>query len=133
MVGTMRGTTRWIVLLLALTLVGAACGDDDDGGTFGADAGGGIEAFCDLAQQQEDLDQSVNGGEVNIFEPDEFRGAFEELADLTEQAADDLQDEGEEKGGEQERRHILRPGLQPAERRPHRNQRLLLWPGGFGV
>lgn len=87
----MRGTTRWIALLLALTLVAAACGGDDDGGTFAGGGGGGegdLEAFCDFAQQQEDLDQAVNGGEVNIFEPDEFRGAFDELFELTEQAAD---------------------------------------------
>lgn len=87
MVGTMRGTTRWIALILALTLVAAACGGDDDGGTFGG-ADDGIEAFCAIAQEQEDLDQAVNGGEINIFEPDAFRDAFEELVDLTEQAAD---------------------------------------------
>jgi hypothetical protein len=89
MVGIMRGTTRWIALVLALTLVAAACGGDDDGGTFAGGGGeGDLEAFCDFAQEQEDLDQAVNGGEVNIFEPDEFRAAFEELFDLTGQALD---------------------------------------------
>ncbi len=91
----MRGTTRWIALLLALALVAAACGDDDDGSAFGAggDSDDSIEAFCDLAQQLEDLDASVNGGEVNIFEPDEIRPAFNELVSLTERAAEIAPDE----------------------------------------
>lgn len=80
-----RGVSRWIAVLLALVLVTAACGDDD-GSAFGG--GGGIDAFCDLALEQEALDASVNGGEINIFEPDAFREAFENLFELTERAAD---------------------------------------------
>lgn len=78
-----------MALMLALVMVAAACGDDDGGSTFGSGGGDGdLEAFCDFAQEQADLDQAVNGGEVNIFEPDAFREAFEELFELTERALD---------------------------------------------
>ena len=55
-----------MALVLALVMVAAACGDDD-GSTFG---GGGIEAFCDLAQEQDDLEGAFEGGDLNIFDPE---------------------------------------------------------------
>jgi hypothetical protein len=80
---------RPAALLLPAVLVLAACGGDDTGDA--SDAGGGVEAWCGVAQELADLSDTLD--DVDPFDAGAIEAAYSELRSAADSARSAAPDE----------------------------------------